>query len=230
MQPNALQSQKYDIGKAVFFYAPPWDGTTNLFSQTGPLIHLGTTEGEFMLEPNAEYSELTLPESLGPAALKRFLTGTRPTAEIGLFPDLTQLQIVSPTGYASMGQERQVPVRQWTVWVAPEQLFLRRNPVTGFMETVPVYLESGVWKKDGVAITDPEDQRLLDMSSVIWLADFDQLTIKYSHPDGGKGLVPVALTAGHDLTKPEGCQQVLVLGEAFGQYAPFAALLDFEPV
>jgi hypothetical protein len=87
MEPRALRDQKYDIGKCAVFITDRWDGLTNLFEAGGPLTHLGTTEGEVRITPNPEYSELTLPEELGPSALKRYLTGTRPTVSFGLFPD-----------------------------------------------------------------------------------------------------------------------------------------------
>lgn len=229
MQIEALSDRSYDIGKCVIFYADPWDGTTNLFASGGPLTHLGTTEGEVRIAPNPEYSELTLPESLGPSALKRYLTGTRPTFTAGLFPDLEQMKIVSPTGIASLGQERQRLVKSWLLWVVPELLFLKPD-ANGNNQAVAVVLTAGTWLKDGVALT-AEEERLLHLSSVIWKADFQPLTPVYRHADGGKALTEIEVTVQHDLTKPEGCQQVLVLGEAFEDYPVFdTTVLDFEPV
>lgn len=228
----ALNDRKYDIGKcAVFYTDPAWDETTNLFATGGPLVHLGTTEGEVRIAPNPEYSELTLPEATGPAALKRYLTGTRPTFSLGLFPDLDQMAVVSPTGIASLGFERQRLAKALTLWIAPEALFLEAD-ANGFMVPVPVILDAGVWKKNSVAIAaDSEDERLLFMSSVIWKADFQPLTPVYRHEEGGKALSEIEVVVQTDLEKPEGCNQILVLGEAFSDYPVFdTTVLDFEPV
>jgi hypothetical protein len=219
MQPNALASQSYDIGKAVIFHAPHWDGVTPLFAAGGPLVHLGTTEGELRIEPNAEYSELTLPESLGPSALKRYLTGTRPTFQVGLFPDMDQMKAASPTGIASLGQESQYLITGRTLWVVPNELFYKEGP-NGFRQPVTVVLDGGNWLKDGEPLT-AEETRLLNISAVIWKADFAPLTPVYNHADGGKALVQLDVTVQHDLDRPEGCQQVLVMGEAFGDYKVF---------
>lgn len=230
MQLEALTDRRYDIGKcAVFYTDPSWDGTTNLFASGGPLTHLGTTEGEVRIAPNPEYSELTLPEALGPAALKRYLTGTRPTFTLGLFPDLDQMKVVSPTGIASLGFERQRLAKTLTLWIAPEALFLKAD-ANGFLQPVSVVLTTGQWLKDGVALT-AEEEALLHLSSVIWKADFQPLQPVYRHEDGGKALSEIEVTVQTDLTKPEGCNQLLVLGEAFDDYPVFdTAALDFEPV
>lgn len=225
----SLAAREYDIGRCAIFYTDPvWDGTTNLFASGGPLVHLGTTEGEVKIEANPEYSELTLPEVTGPSALKRYLTGTRPVFTLGLFPDLEQMQVVSPTGVASLGQERQRLAKTYTLWIVPEALFLKPDAM-GNMVAVPVVLTAGVWRKDGVALT-AEEQRLLYLSSLIWKADFQPLTPLYKHEEGGKALSQVEVVVQHDLTRPEGCQQLLVLGEHFDPYGAFAASLDFEPV
>lgn len=231
MQPHALTAREYDIGRAAVFYADPyWDGSTNLFSATGPLVHLGTTEGEIKIEPNAEYSELTLPENTGPAALKRYLTGTRPTFTLGLFPSKEQMEVVSPTGVASLGMERQRLAKTYTLWIVPEALFLKPD-ANGFNQVVSVVLNNGVWEKDGDPLT-AEEERLLHISSLIHKADFAPLTPLYKHEDGGKSLTQVEVVVQHDFTKPEGCQQILVLGEYFGDYPvdSFVAGIDFEPV
>jgi hypothetical protein len=232
MEITGLREQSYDIGKCVVMITDRWDGTTNLFADGGPLTHLGTTEGEVQIAPNPEYSELTLPEALGPSALKRYLTGTRPTFSLGMFADLEQMKAVSPTGLASMGQERQILDKTYTLWIVPEALFLKPNAL-GFSQPVPVVLTSGVWLKDGVALTT-EEERLLHLSSLIWKADFAPLGVMYKHEEGGKALTTTEVTVQHDLDRPEGCQQVLVLGEYFGDYPAFSTAsvpgLDFEPV
>jgi hypothetical protein len=226
----SLSAQKYDIGKcAVFYTDPSWDGTTNLFASGGPLIHLGTTEGEVVIAPNPAYSELTLPEATGPSALKRYITGTRPTFSLGLFPDLDQMAIVSPTGIASLGFERQRLAKTLTLWIVPEALFLKAD-ANGFQQTVSVVLTAGNWLKDGIALTT-EEERLLNISSLCWKCDVAPESVTYRHEDGGKSLSQVEVTVQHDFDKPEGAQQVLVLGEYFGEYPIFDTDdVDFEPV
>lgn len=229
MELNSLQDQQYDIGKCAVFYADPvWDGTTNLFATGGPLTYLGAMMGEVRFAANPAYQELTLPEQLGPAALKRYITGTRPTATFRLFPSLDQMQVVSPTGVASLGQEMQRLVKSYTLWVVPESLFLKAD-ANGFMIKVPVVLNAGTWQKDGQALT-AEETRLLELSSLIWKADFTPLTPNYRFEEGGRSDVEVEVTAQTDLTKPEGCNQVLVLGEAMPGDAYATFTLDFEPV
>jgi len=224
-----LNSQEYDIGRCVVFYvSPSWDGTTNLFDTGGPLTHLGTTEGEVAIAPNPAYSNLTI-EPTGPAILKRYITGTAPTFSLGLFPDLDAMKAISPTGIASMGFERQRLAKLVTLWIVPEALFLK-DDATGNPRPVPVVLNAGVWEKDGSALTT-EEERLLHISSLCWKCDLSPMTVTYRHEDGGKSLAQVDVTVQHDFTKPEGCQQVLVLGEYFGDYPVFSAPdLDFEPV
>ena len=226
----SLSAQQYDIGKcAVFYTDPAWDGTTNLFASGGPLTHLGTTEGEVVINPNPAYSELTLPEATGPSALKRYITGTRPTFTLGLFPDLAQMAVVSPTGIASLGFERQRLAKTLTLWIVPEALFLKAD-ANGFQQAVSVVLTAGVWRKDGIALTT-EEERLLNLSSLIWKADIAPESVTYRHEDGGKSLSQVEVTVQHDFTKPEGAQQILVLGEYFGDYPVFtSADVDLEPV
>lgn len=202
-----IASQAYDIGRAAIFRAPYWDGTTNLFDDLldTRFQHLGNTEGEIAFAPNAEYSSLMIPENLGPGVLKKYLTGFAPTAEFGMFPSPTLSPILSPTGAASGGNTRQRRVKLHTLWIAPEQLFIKPNAVTNIEEEVEVTVAAGVWSKDGEAFT-AEDQRLFDMSIFIWMADFTQMMPTYRHEDGGKSLTTVTLSALQDLTKAEGHQ------------------------
>lgn len=228
MQPGVLNSRKYDIGKAaVFAVEGGWDGTTPLFASDGPLVWIGATEGEIKIEPNPAYSELTLPEQTGPAAILRYLTGTRPTFTLGIFPTLEGMSLLSPTGLASMGFEQQVLAKTHTLWIVPWALFQKKG-VLGFDQPVPVVYNGANWTKDAVAIAeDSEDERRLFLSALIWKADLAPITTVYRHEDGGKALTQVEVTVQQDFDRPEGCQQVLILGEAFGEYAPFA--IDFTP-
>ena len=228
MELRDISTERFDIGRAAIFshgevdeygvstYSE-WDGTTNLFDN---LVHIGTTEGEVDIAANEEYSDLTI-EVTGPAILKRCLAGESPSFDVGLFPDPDKMKAFSPTGTASSGTSRRRLVKVHTLWIVPEELFLADDGTGRFVE-VPVTFASGVFLKDGNALTTAE-QELVDMSSVIWKAQFGRLTPRYNHDEGGKSLKTLPVQVLQDLTQPEGCQLILVMAEAdeFG--------LDFEP-
>src|SRR5690606_15246183 len=108
------------LGRGVVFYAPVWDGTTNL-----ALTHLGDTEGEITVEINETYNDLTLPELTGDAIHERKVAGENPVVTMPLFlADPALRAIVSPTGNASGGYQRQRPVTEYTLVIFPEELFL----------------------------------------------------------------------------------------------------------
>jgi len=228
MELRNIATERFDIGRAaIFSYGlvdeygdvlyKPWDGLTDLFAN---MVHIGTTEGEVNIEANEEYSDLTI-EVTGPAILKRCLAGESPSFDVGLFPDPDKMRAFSPTGTASSGTSRRRLVRAHTLWIVPEELFLADDGTGRFVE-VPVTYASGVFLKDGNALTAAE-QELVDMSSVIWKAQFGRLTPRYNHDEGGKSLKTLPVQVLQDLTQPEGCQLILVMAEAdeFG--------VDFEP-
>lgn len=207
----SVGSQKYDIGKcAIFSVKPPWDGSTDLFDT---LVHIGTTEGPVEIAINPEYSELTLPENSGPAALKRYLSGEKPTFSLGVFPNPAKLKLFSPTGTGSAGQQRRRRVVEHTLWIVAEELFLKPDPTTLVVGEVPVTWNGTAFLKDGLALT-ADEQALVDMSMVIWRADFERLVPLYKHEDGGKSLKQINVTIQQDFTKPDGAQLFLVVGEA----------------
>jgi hypothetical protein len=232
MELGVIRDFKFDIGKCAVFEAPYWDATTNLFATGGPLTFLAPTTGPVQFAANPDYSNLTVQEYFGPGILKRYINGTSPSATVRMFPTLELMKRISPTGLASMGFERQRLVKPSTLFILPERL-LQEADANGFMQKVPVVLDAGVWKKNGVAIAaGSEDERLLHEGSiVVWKADFTPLTLNYAWEEGGRSDVDVEITAQIDLDKPEGCNQILVLGEAFNDYPDFdTAVLDFEPV
>jgi hypothetical protein len=108
-----------------------------------------------------------------------------------------------------------------------EALFLKIG-ANGAPEFAEVVLDAGVWKKDGQALT-AEEQRLRNVSSVVWKADVTPLTPIYRFEEGGRSETEVEINAQVDLDRPDGCNQVLVLGEVFEDpdYPTFA--IDFEP-
>jgi len=213
-----VSAQKYDIGKcAIFFYDPDSDGVGGVWDESGDLFalmtHIGTTEGEVNPEMNPEYSELTLPETSGPAALKRYLAGERPSFTVGVFPDPDKLRLFSPTGTGSAGQVFRRRVKEYTLWIVAQELFLKPDAVTGIVGAVPVTYNGVNFLKAGLPLT-AEEQSLIDLSMLCWRADFERVTPRYQHDEGGKSLKEITVTIQQDFTKPDGCQLFLVVGEA----------------
>lgn len=215
-----LAAQRFDIGKAaIFAYSEDagvtyteWDPTVDLFPS---MYHIGTTEGPVEIAANDEYSDLKV-EDTGPAILKRYLSGENPSFEMGVFPDPTQVQAFSPTGTASAGFQRRPLVKTQTLWIVPEQLFMAYTDGVP-SEVAVTYTATGSplvqsFKKDGTALTAAE-QELVDMSVLIWKAQFGRLTPRYSHEDGGKSLRSVPVTILQDFDKPNGAQLYLTLSE-----------------
>lgn len=207
-------SQEYDIGRPVLLLnkngTPPndewgyWEATGEINLQ-----YPGNTEGELVPAANAEYSTLTLPENTGPAPIKKYLTGEAPTFEIGVFASYEQLMIYSPTGSASGGQMRQRKVREHTLWVAPEMLFLQEQTNGTFTE---VTVDPVLGTKDGSPFST-EDQRLFDLSTFFWKVHFERSMPAYRHADGGKSLMTITCTVLADFTKPDGHQLWTVGGD-----------------
>lgn len=203
-----LQDQAYDIGRAAVLRAPYWDGESELLAS---LTHMGNTEGEVAPEANSEFSTLTLPENLGPAPLKKYLTGEAPTFELNLFVNPALLAILSPTGSASGGNTRQRRVIEHTLWIVPEQLFLKKN-LDGTESEVDIGYAGGVWTKDGQPFT-AEDTRLFNLGTFWWRVHFERALPVYRHEDGGKSLRSVMVHSMPDLTKPDG-HQLWTMGSA----------------
>lgn len=202
-------SQSYDVGRAAILLAgsgtPPsdtpayWDGGNAI-----QLIHLGNTEGEIVPEANSEYQSLTLPENTGPAPIKAYLAGSAPSFQFNGFADPRLLRILSPTGIATGGNSRQVKVLEHTIWVVPEQLFLKQ--VAGQPdEAVDVSYAGGVWTKDALPFTT-EDARLFDLGTFFWRVYFEVTMTPYRHENAGKSNMQATCRVMMDVTKPEGHQ------------------------
>lgn len=196
----------YDIGRPVIFRSAYWDGSTP-FAPT----HLGNTEGEVPVEPNSAFSMLTLPENTGPAPIKAYHDGDAPTITFGAFMNPTQLATLSPTGSASAGASSQQPVAEHTLWIAPEQLF-RKKDTDNIYKPVQLELSGGVWTKDGAPFT-AEDTRLFNLGVFLWRGWFERATPVYRHADGGKSLRNIVFHVMQDFTKPEG-HMLYTLGAA----------------
>lgn len=201
-----VASQTYDIGRAAIYAGDYWDGTGDLLTT---LTHIGNTEGEVNIEANEEYSMLTIPENMGPAALKKYVTGAAPSATLGVFVNPASLGLFSPTGQGSLGNMRQRRVKERTLWIVPEQLFIKPDG-SGVEQEVELDLTGGVWTKDGDAFT-AEDTRLFNLSIFGWKAHFERALPIYRHEDGGKSLREITIHFLQDLTKPDG-HQILTVG------------------
>jgi hypothetical protein len=208
MEPIGALEQRYDIGRGLIFYRPVWDGTDDLFAT---MEHIGDTVGGIKPEPNLEYSNLTVGELFGPAILKRYFKGAAPTVTLTVFPTPDKMGVMSPTGLASLGAERQRLVQEWTLWIVPEALFMKAD-ANGFQQRVEVTYTGGTWLKDGDALTATE-QELLDLSYIVWRGDFEQLTPAMMDDNGGYAGTEVNLNMQQAFIMPDGCQIYLVLGE-----------------
>lgn len=221
MELKDVATQRYDIGRAaIFVYGTEdlvtgeitpaaWDESDPLFDG---MIHIGNTEGALDIAMNPEFSELTLPETSGPAAIRRYLSGERPEFTLGVFPAPHTIKLFSPTSLGSAGQQRRRRVKECVLWIVPEELFLAED-ANGNVIEVPVTYVGGAFLKDGNPLTDDE-QELADMSILAWRCDFTRATPMYQHEDGGKSLREVTVTIQQDFTKPDGAQLFLVVGEA----------------
>jgi hypothetical protein len=210
MELRDLSNERFDIGRSAILRAPHWDGTGGLVALFGDLEHIGTTEGPVDIEANEEYSDLTI-EVTGPAILKRYLSGESPSFEMGVFPDPEKMALFSPTGSASAGSKRRRQVLPHTLWIVPEELFLAPD-ATGRMVEVPITFAAGAFLKDGDPLT-ADEQDLVDMSILVWKAQFGRMTPRYSHEDGGKSLKTVPVQILQDLAKPDGAQLYMVMAE-----------------
>lgn len=214
-----VATQRYDIGRAaIFVYGTEVNGiiTPAAWDESDPLfpgmIHIGNTEGAVEITMNPEYSELTLPETSGPAAIRRYLSGERPEFTIGIFPTPKSMKLFSPTNRGSAGQQRRRRVKEALIWIVPEEIFLGEDEDLNVVELPITYL-GGQFLKDGEPLDD-DDQELMDMSLLIWRADFGRATPVYRHEDGGKSLREVPVMCQQDFTKPDGCQLYLMMEEA----------------
>lgn len=211
MEPLPKVGQRYDIGRCLIFYRTEWDGTGNVFDEA-EMAHVGDTVGQVLPQLNTVYNDLKVEELFGPAKLKRYFKGHDPVLPVTVFPTPDKLSLFSPTGLASMGVEIQELVQKYTIWVVPEQLFLKRNVTTNRMERVAVTYTGGAFVKDGDPLTT-EEQLLADLSMLCWSCDFEQLPLMYSDENGGFAGSEVNINVHQNFLFPSGCQQALVLGE-----------------
>lgn len=203
MQANLLNLANVvrSIGRGVVFRADPWSPGTPLV-----LEHLGDTEGDIVINTNAEMAALTTPELTGPAPHEMDYTGEAPVIEIPLFlasPAL--LARVSPTGLAGAGRSRRSAPAEHTLVIFPEGLFLETD-VNGEPQSVELeHAGSGVWTIDGNAPTAAQ-QALLDMTFWGWRAVFTRPPQRFlgGAGDARKNIETVTATLMHHPDMPSG--------------------------
>src|SRR5690625_1829066 len=181
-----LQAQLRAIGRGVVFYAEKWDGETNL-----SLTHLGDTEGEITAEMNESYSHLTLPELTGEAKHRSYVSGEDPVVTLPLFlADPALRAIVSPTGNASGGYQRQRPVKERTLVMFPEELFFDASEG----EYGDLSYTGTAWQLNGEALS-PAQTKLLGQSVWFWRGYFTKPGVAFRHEDGGKLVESISFQA-----------------------------------
>lgn len=224
----ALTAYK-DIGRGLVFYSTEsavstvpkkWVQADELF-----LRRLCETHGVIEQTPNTAMQNLTAPELTGEAPLKSYAQGEAPVLTVPMFngnPDLRK--VCSETYNASAGYPHQIPVRQHTVVIMPQQLFFNAaaDPAKYDLVLDP---NGGAWTMTAplgspVALTT-EQTRLLGLSVWIWKAHWRKAAIQFAHDDGGRAVGSSDLVMMIDEDMPEG-HQLYTVGD------PYDAGIDIE--
>lgn len=206
-------------GRGIVFECDKWVPADGQIVMT----QLGSTEGDIAVNPNSQVAGLSLPELTGPAKHEMDYLGEDPKIEIPLYlADPALIAKVSPSGSAHAGRSRRGPVKEHTLWVVPEALFLSADG-TGIVSTHTLAFDiAGVWTLDAVALT-AEQTRLLDASFWLWRAVFDRPPRRFrgGAGDDKKNLEKVSVTAMHHPDMPEG-HHIYTTGD------PFAVNIDLN--
>lgn len=191
------------LGRAAVFYAPDyWDGNADL-----ALTHLGVTLGE-VGPPNAEeINALRLEEITGTAQHEATVKNPDVVIEFSaIVAERTVFELLSPTGSSSAGYRRPRPVKERTLVLLPEALFVEDDE-----EITVGYTSVGGWTVGGDAAT-PAQLALIDLSLWFWRGYFLRTNPVFREADGGLARVPVRFQLMQDLTKPDG-EQLWTLGD-----------------
>lgn len=196
-------------GRGVVLYATSdqagttparWDRTGQLY-----LRHLGDTEGDIVVNTNAQTASLTTPELTGPAPHDVDYTGEAPEIEIPLYlADPALEAIISPTGQASAGRSRRSAPREHTLVIMPESLFLKADSA-GVVQSYTLAESSGAWTLNGVALTAAQ-LALLDASFWAWRVVFSRPPKRFrgGAGDDRKNIETVTAMVCHHPDMPEG--------------------------
>jgi hypothetical protein len=199
-----LQNVLRTIGRGVVFYSNQW------VSGDISLTHLGDTEGEIVATPTSTISALTTPELTGDDEIVAFVLGAGMNVTIPLYvADPSVRAILSPTGNASGGTSRRIPVLERTLVIFPEELFFDEAGSREY-ETL-AYTSGGGWTVGGTALT-ARQEALLGQAVWLWRGYFMPAPITFRHDNAGKAVENVTFKAMHDFTKPEN-HQVYTIGD-----------------
>lgn len=201
-------------GRGVVFYAPKW------VPSAGPLAmtQLGVTEGDITITPNGATAGLTIPELTGPVPHEMDYLGENPVIEIPLYlADPALIAICSPSGSAHAGRSRRGPVKEYTLCVFPEALFLVDDSAGIVHDHTVAFDGAGVWSFNGVAL-DAERSRLLGNALWLWRVVFNRPTRRFrgGAGDDKKNIETVSTQSMHHGDLPEG-HHIYTTGDPFAE-------------
>jgi hypothetical protein len=205
-------------GRGVVFYADKWDGVGVL-----TMTQLGVTEGDIVITPNASTAKLTIPELTGPAGHEMDYLGEAPTVEIPLYlADPALIAICSPSGSAHAGRSRRGPVKEYTLAVIPEALFLDADAEGIVHDRLVSFDGAGAWTFDTLPL-DAQRQAWLDASFWMWRCVFNRPTRRFrgGAGDDKKNIETVSVESLHHPLLPEG-HHIYTSGD------PFASGIDLN--
>lgn len=207
------------IGRGVVFYAAKW------VPSSGPLVmtQLGVTEGDITVTTNAATANLTIPELTGPIPHEMDYLGENPVIDIPLYlADPALIAVVSPSGSAHAGRSRRGPVKEYSLAIFPEALFLVDDAEGIVHDHTIAYSGAGAWSFNGVAL-DADRAALLDSALWIWRAVFNRPPRRFrgGAGDDKKNIETVAVQSMHHPDLPEG-HHIYTTGD------PFTSLIDLN--
>jgi hypothetical protein len=206
-------------GRGVVFYSPKWSPNEGSFQMN----QLGVTEGDIVITPQEGVAGLTLPELTGPAIHEMDYLGENPKVDIPLYvADPSLMAILSPSGSKDAGRSRRGPVKEYTLFVIPEAIFLTDDAVGIVSTHVLAFDPMGAWTIDGQPLTAAQEA-LLGVSFWLWRAFFNRPVRKFrgGAGDAKKNIEVVSLAAMHHPDMPEG-QHIYTTGD------PFASGIDLN--
>lgn len=197
------------LGRGVVFYNTSdeegllparWSPGTPLYLQ-----HLGDTEGDIVINTNAQMDALTVPELTGPAAHEMDYSGEGPVVEIPLYvTDPALEEIISPFGLRSAGLSRRSQVSEHTLVIFPEALFVTSG--AGVVPTAEALsFDGGIWQLGGDNLTTAQEA-LLGQAVWFWRGAFTRpsKTFHGAAGDARKNIETVTFTSMHHGDMPEG--------------------------
>lgn len=223
---SVINPERASVGRGlVFYHADSGGDPTRWDPEQGDeinLVHLGDTEGDITITPNAEVVGLTLPEITGPAMHTADFTGENPTIEIPLYlADPALLTVISPSASPHGGNSMRQPAREVTLVVLPEGLFLKEN-ADGTKSRATLSFDGGTWEIDGDPLSARQEE-LLAMAHWFWRCVFNRPPRRFRGGPGNdsKNIETVTAMALHHEAMPEG-HALFTVGD------PAEASIDIE--